>query len=124
MKDTKDIGDIIAKSVYEWFKNNENIDEINKLKSLGVRMNYEDNVKENSSFSNQTFVITGTLESLTREEAKVKIESAGGNVSSSVSSKTSAVIVGDKPGSKYQKAINIGIPIWNEQEFLNKLNNE
>lgn len=124
LKDTKDIGDIIAKSVYEWFKNNENIDEINKLKSLGVRMNYEDNVKENSSFSNQTFVITGTLESLTREEAKVKIESAGGNVSSSVSSKTSAVIVGDKPGSKYQKAINIGIPIWNEQEFLNKLNNE
>ena len=76
----------------------------------------------NEEFGNKTFVLTGTLLSITREEAKEKIENLGGIVTNSVSKKTDVVIVGEKPGSKYDKAIELNIPIWNEEEFLKKLN--
>ena len=119
----KDIGDIIAKSVYEYINNIDNINLINKLKNIGVNTKYLKNTKENIEFINKTFVLTGTLEHITRDEAKNIIEQNGGNVSGSVSSKTSIVIVGANPGSKYDKAKNLGITIWNEQEFLDKVNN-
>lgn len=79
-------------------------------------------VEEETEFTGKTFVLTGALESITREEAKEKIESLGGNVSGSVSKKTSVVIVGANPGSKYDKALSLGIPIWQEKEFLDKVN--
>ena len=68
-----------------------------------------------------TFVLTGTLTTLTRDDAKEKIEALGGNVTGSVSKKTSVVIVGDSPGSKYDKAKELGITIWNEEEFVEKI---
>ena len=77
--------------------------------------------EENEDFKNKTFVLTGTLVNTTRDEASSIIESLGGKVSSSVSSKTSCVIVGDNPGSKYDKAIKLNIPIWEEEEFLEKI---
>ena len=88
-------------------------------------MTYIDNsgLEEKEEFIGKTFVLTGSLVNTTREEATSIIESLGGKVSSSVSSKTYAVIVGDNPGSKYDKAIKLGIPIWQEEEFLEKIEN-
>ena len=119
----KDIGDIIAKSVYEYINNIDNINLINKLKNMGVNTKYLKSSKDNIEFIDKTFVLTGTLENITRDEAKNIIEQNGGNVSGSVSSKTNVVIVGANPGSKYDKAKSLGITIWNEQEFLDKVNN-
>ena len=74
-------------------------------------------------FAGKTFVLTGALEKFTREEAERQIENLGGKTSSSVSKKTYAVIVGASPGSKYDKAQELGIPIWTEDELEEKLKN-
>lgn len=118
-----DIGPIIAKNIIDYFNDENNLKIINELKELGVNTSYikDDNEKEKDEFLNKTFVLTGTLVSITRDEASRIIESFGGKVSSSVSSKTSAVIVGDNPGSKYDKAIKLNIAIWHEDEFLEKI---
>lgn len=116
----KDIGEVIARSVYDYFKTN--IDLINILKEKGVNTLYLGKVEENDNFMNKSFVLTGSLLSITRNEAKEKIENLGGNVNESVSKKTDVVIVGSDPGSKYNKALSLGITIWNEEEFLSKLN--
>ena len=79
-------------------------------------------VQTNDNFTGKTFVLTGSLESFTRDEAKEKIESLGGKTVDSVSKKTSVVIVGANPGSKYTKARDLGIEIWTEEEFKDKLN--
>ena len=120
-----DIGEIIAKSIIEYFKNEENINIINKLKELNVNTEYANNssYEENDEFKGKTFVLTGTLMSITRDEATAIIENLGGKVSSSVSSKTSCVIVGENPGSKYDKARSLNIPIWQEEEFMDKIKN-
>ena len=124
LSEINDIGDIIAKSITEYFKDETNIEIINKLKKYQVNMNYiNNNYQESEEFLNKTFVLTGTLTTITREEASTIIENFGGKVSNSVSSKTSAVIVGENPGSKYDKAISLNIPIWQEEEFLDKINN-
>lgn len=116
----KDIGEVIARSVYDYFKTN--IGLINILKEKGVNTFYLGKVEENDNFMNKSFVLTGSLLSITRNEAKEKIENLGGNVNESVSKKTDVVIVGSDPGSKYNKALSLGITIWNEEEFLSKLN--
>ena len=116
----KDIGEVIARSVYDYFKTN--IDLINVLKEKGVNTLYLGKVEDNDNFMNKSFVLTGSLLSITRNEAKEKIENLGGNVNESVSKKTDVVIVGSDPGSKYNKALSLGITIWNEEEFLSKLN--
>ena len=118
----KDIGEIIAKSVYEYFKDNNNIELINSLKDHNLNMDYLGKISgEDSIFEGMTFVLTGTLTTLTRDDAKEKIEALGGNVTGSVSKKTSVVVVGDSPGSKYDKAKELGITIWNEEEFVEKI---
>ena len=118
----KDIGSVIAKSVVSYFNEEKNISLINCLKDLGLNMKYLGSEEiYNEEFSNKTFVLTGTLQSLTRDEAKEKIESLGGIVTNSVSKKTDVVIVGESPGSKYDKALELNITIWNEEEFLKRL---
>ena len=118
----KDIGNIIARSVCEFFKDENNIDLINKLKEDGVNMSYLKEVsKEETIFSGKTFVLTGTLERFTRDEAKARIEQLGGTVSSSVSKKTSVVIAGAEAGSKLSKAKDLDITIWDEETFINNL---
>lgn len=122
LSNINDIGEVIANSIIDYFNNEENMLLINKLKEYNVNMDYlEDNIIEKDEFKNKTFVLTGTLTNVTREEATRIIESFGGKVSGSVSSKTSAVILGDSPGSKYDKARELGIPIWQEEEFLDKI---
>ena len=117
-----DIGDIIAQSVVNYFKDEQNLEIINKLKEYHVNMKYLlDDSKETADFSGKTFVLTGSLSQITREEATTLIENLGGKVSGSVSSKTNVVIVGEAPGSKYDKALSLGITIWQEEEFLEKI---
>lgn len=120
-----DIGDIIAKSIINYFSNEDNKNIITKLKQLGVNTIYINNsgYEEKDEFKGKTFVLTGSLVNITRDKASEIIESLGGKVSSSVSSKTSVVVVGDSPGSKYDKALALGIPIWQEDEFLDKIEN-
>ena len=118
----KDIGSIIAKSIVEYFSNEENLFMISKLKEFDVNLEYKGNeIIASEIFENKTFVLTGTL-NMSRDEAKEIIESKGGKVTSSVTSKTNVVIVGENPGSKYNKALELGIEIWDEANFLSKIN--
>lgn len=122
--DIKDIGETIAICIKNYFEDEKNIDVINKLKDHGVNMEYlGGDVTIDDTFASKTFVLTGSLTNITRDEARDKIESLGGITTNSVSKKTDVVIVGDSPGSKYDKALELGIPIWSEQEFLDKLSN-
>ena len=119
----EDIGNTIAKSIIDYFNNDDNKKIIEKLKELGINMNYlGKKIEINDLFYKKSFVLTGTLKTLSREEAKEKIESLGGKTQESVSKKTSVVIVGEKPGSKYEKAKSLGIEIWSEEEFLSNIN--
>ena len=88
----------------------------------GLNMEYlGEEVVESEAFSGKTFVLTGGLENFTRDEAKEIIENNGGNVSGSVSKKTSVVIAGADPGSKYAKAVELGIEIWDEERFQEEI---
>lgn len=123
LKQIRDIGEVIAKSVCEYFSDEENIKLIGELKELGINFNYNlDSSDETSIFTGKTFVLTGTLDSITRDEAKEKIEFLGGNCTSSVSKKTDVVIAGHDAGSKLTKAQELGINIWDEEKFLMELN--
>ena len=116
--DIKDIGLAIANSVVEYFKDDSNIKMINRLKEYGLRMTYQSSkISENTFFTDKTVVLTGTLNDFTRKEAKNIIENMGGNVSSSVSKNTDYILLGDNPGSKYQKALSLGIKILDEDGF-------
>ena len=118
-----DIGGIIAKSIVDYFSDNHNRAIVEELKDLGLNMKYlGKKVESNDIFANKTFVLTGSLTIFTRDEASEKIELLGGKTSGSVSKKTSVVIVGENPGSKYEKAKELGIEIWTEKEFEEKLN--
>lgn len=122
LSNIRDIGDVIAASVVEYFNNEDNIKMIEELKELGLNMEYlGTEVSEETVFTGKTFVLTGSLESITRDEAKEKIESLGGNCSGSVSKKTSVVICGKDPGSKFTKAQELGIEIWDENKFREML---
>ena len=113
------IGPIVAKSVHEWFGDKHNIKLLEKLFKAGVKLKV---IKLSSyqviKFQGQTFVVTGSLKSLSRDEAKAKIRELGGQVSESVSKKTSYVVVGAEPGSKAEKAEKLGVKVLNEKEFL------
>ena len=116
--EVKDIGATIAKSIKEFFNNEENKALINKLREFGLNTYYiGKNETTDETFTNKTFVITGTLEKYKRNELKEIIENKGGTVSESVSKKTSIVIVGENPGSKYEKAKELGITILREEEL-------
>lgn len=117
-----DVGEVIGKSIIEFFKDDKNINIINKLKNYNVNFNYiGKEEKTNALITDKKFVLTGTLINITREEAKEKIEEFGGITSESVSKKTDVVIVGTSPGSKYEKALKLNIEVWDEATFLNNL---
>ncbi len=117
-----DIGSIIAKSLKEYFSDEENLKLIEELKDLGLNMKYLGKVIENAKIKDKSFVITGTL-NIKRDELKDMIITNGGKVIESVSRKTDYLVLGENPGSKYEKAKLLGIPILNEEEILDMLEN-
>ncbi len=116
LENMDEIGPKIASSIVSYFQDEENLNQIAKLKEIGLNMEYLGS-SDSSLFDGKTFVLTGTLPTLTREEATKMIEDNGGKVSSSVSHKTDYVLLGENPGSKYDKAIELGIVIINEDGF-------
>ena len=111
-----DIGPVIAESVYNFFKQEQTRDLIEKLKQAGVNMESNEEALD-ERFAGQTFVLTGSLEKYSRDEASEIIEKLGGKTSSSVSKKTTYVLAGEEAGSKLTKAEELGIKIISEAEF-------
>jgi DNA ligase (NAD+) len=112
------IGPRIAESVYKFFHDERNLELIKRLKEAGLNFEVKPEEKAKKKLAGKTFVFTGTLKNFTREEAKEKVEELGGKVSNSVSRKTDYVVVGENPGSKYDKARQLGVKIITEEEFL------
>jgi len=111
-----DIGPVVSKSIYEWFQDKDNVKFLERLQKF-VIINSQFPISNKRLFG-KTFVLTGGLESMSRDEAKAKIRELGGDVSESVSSKTDYVVVGLEPGSKADKAKELGVKTISEQEFL------
>ena len=124
LKSINDIGEVIAKSIVDYFSIEKNINLIDRLKNLGINMRYtgRDINTTNEKINGKTFVITGTL-SKPRDEIKEVLENLGANVTGSVTKKTDYVIVGENPGSKYDKAKSLGISILSESDYENLINN-
>lgn len=117
-----DIGEIMAKSIVEYFSNPENLNMIDHLKMYGVNMTYLGKKQiEDENFKNKKFVITGTINAMSRDKIKEEIGIRGGNAVDSVSKNTDVVVVGQEPGSKYEKAVKLGIEIWDEDKLLKML---
>ena len=121
LEEIQDIGPVVARSIFDWFREPKNISYLTKLKEVGVRiMNYESRIM-NRKLEGKSFVLTGSLDSMTRDEAKAKIRELGGEISTSVSKETNYLIAGLSPGSKYAEAKKLGVKILNEKEFINLL---
>ena len=113
----EDFGDISANSVVNYFSDENNLELINKLKEYDVCMQYNQKI-DDLRFEGKIFVLSGGLDTMTRAQATQLIESFGGKTSSSVSAKTSYLLLGDKPGSKLEKATKLGVKIIDEQQFI------
>ncbi|MDO8536920.1 MAG: NAD-dependent DNA ligase LigA, partial [bacterium] len=113
-----DVGPKVAQSIYDWFHESRSIKFLEKLEEVGVKIESEKLKVKNEKLLGKTFVLTGGLETMSREEAKEKIRALGGDVSESVSKKTDYLVAGSEPGSKYEKAKKLGIKIIDEKEFL------
>ena len=120
------IGEEIAQSVFDWFRNESNQVLIERLKAVGLQlatlMADDTSASTSSILSGKTFVLTGTLPTLSRNQAQALIEEAGGKVTGSVSAKTDYILAGEAAGSKLEKAQKLNISIFNEAEFLAMLN--
>jgi DNA ligase (NAD+) len=112
-----EIGPVVAESIYNFFHNSKNLQVLDRLKKGGVVFPVEEVEAKETPLAGMTFVLTGAMDSFTRDEARTVIEDLGGRVSASVSSKTDYVVVGRDPGSKYAKAQNLGIKTISEDEF-------
>jgi DNA ligase (NAD+) len=113
-----DIGPVVAKSIHEWFSEKDNLKFLEKLEKK-VKITNPKPKPGSDKLKAKTFVLTGSLETMSRDQARVKIRELGGDVSESVSSNTDYVIVGAEPGSKAEKAKKLGVKIISEKEFLN-----
>ena len=112
-----DMGEIMARSIYNFFREKQTVDLINRLKGYGLNMNAEVDENADSRFEGKIFVLTGALEKFTRKEAEDIIEKFGGKTSGSVSKKTSYVLAGEDAGSKLTKANELGVTVITEDEF-------
>lgn len=115
------IGEIVGQSIINYFKNKKNLELIEKLKKFGIRFKSKKQISKKAFLRGKTFVFTGELDSMTRQEAQSKIRKLGGHPSSSVSKKTDFVVAGRDPGSKYKKAKKLGVKTISEQEFLSMI---
>ena len=117
LTDLSDIGEVTARSIYEWFRQPQSAEIVEKLRVAGVNFDCLQQVTD-TRFAGLTFVLTGALTKFTRDEATEQIELLGGQASGSVSKKTSFVVAGENAGSKERKARELGIPVLTEDEFL------
>ncbi|MFW6298195.1 MAG: NAD-dependent DNA ligase LigA [Bacillota bacterium] len=118
-----EIGQKIASSVVSYFNDETNQTMIQELRELGLNMEYTGKRPKEGVFSNKTFVLTGSLSTMTRSEAKSKIEAEGGKVTGSVSKKTDYLCAGEDPGSKLEKARDLGVKIIDEDTLIDMLDN-
>jgi DNA ligase (NAD+) len=117
----EDIGPVASKSIFDWFREKRNLNLLNRLNEVGIKIKkYQE--EGNKKLSNQRFVLTGSLDSMSRERAYEMIREMGGEAGESISSKTNYLIIGKDPGSKLQKAQKLGVKIIEEKEFLKLLN--
>ncbi|MEN2467853.1 NAD-dependent DNA ligase LigA [Ornithinibacillus sp. JPR2-1] len=124
-----EIGDKMADSIVQYFAEEKVTALINELKELQINMEYKGPKRvevslDSNPFASKTFVLTGKMEQMSRPEAKERIEALGGKVTGSVSKKTDVLVAGEDAGSKYDKAVELGITIWNEEEFIDRLEGE
>ena len=119
----EDVGPVRAESIIDFFSNAENKDIISRLHESGLPFEAEEKkgVPADTFFTGKTFVLTGELETMTRNKASERIRELGGKISSSVSKKTDYVLAGANPGSKYDKAVSLGVAVLGEKEFLGHL---
>jgi DNA ligase (NAD+) len=126
LEEVREVGPVMAESVRSWFDEPHNRDLVGRLAAAGVRMQGE--VKRAprgpQPLAGKTFVITGTLDTLSREDATARIETLGGKVTGSVSKKTSYLVVGAEPGTKLEKAKALGVETLDEQALLRLIMNE
>lgn len=122
LESKQDVGEITAESIYNFFKQGQSIDLINKLKQAGVNMTLKQELGTDNRFEGKVFVLTGSLEKYSRDEASQVIEKLGGKTSSSVSKKTDYVLAGEDAGSKLKKAQELGVKIITEIEFDKMIN--
>jgi len=118
LQNISDVGPIVADNIYEWFQKPYNQKLIDKFKKAGVHIAEEKVTKNSTKLSSRSFVITGSLGSMSREEAKDRVRELGGDISSSVSKNTDYVVAGSEPGSKFDRAKKLGVSIIGEEEFL------
>lgn len=115
----RDIGPTLSVNIVNYFKDEKNMEELEELRKLGVNMTYNGKkMIEDENFKDKRFVITGSFDNISRDEIKEFIEERGGLTSDSVSKKTDVVLVGEAPGSKRDKAIELNIPIWNQDKLF------
>jgi DNA ligase (NAD+) len=120
LQQVPDVGPVVAQSIAGFFREPHNREVVAKLLQAGIR--WEDTaVSAGAGLAGKTFVLTGTLPTLTREQARARIEAAGGKVAGSVSKKTSYVVAGTEPGGKYDKARELGVPVLDEEGLLHLL---
>jgi DNA ligase (NAD+) len=124
LQEVTEVGPKVADSIRQFFAETRNRDLIEHLREAKLQFTAEKVRKKQGPLVGKTFVLTGTLPTLTREEAKERIEAAGGKVAGSVSAKTSYVVAGDEAGSKLEKARTLNIPILNEPALFAILNSE
>jgi DNA ligase (NAD+) len=117
LQEIPDVGPVVAESIFNFFREKRNLEFINKLKNVGIKI-IEKKKEKKEPLKGLTFVFTGGLKTMTREEAKKKVRELGGNVSESVSKKVNYVVVGQDPGSKYEKAKKLNLKTISEEEFL------
>lgn len=116
-----DIGPVVAANIYAFFKQEHNLEIIQRLLSAGIKWELKED-ETSQTFNGLSFVLTGSLQKMTRDEATEKLIALGAKVTGTVSSKTSYVVFGENPGSKYEKAIKLGIETLNEESFMEMIN--
>jgi DNA ligase (NAD+) len=121
LQQAEEVGPKVAEGIREFFDEPRNRELVKRLRAAGLKFDHPRKIKHVGMFDGLTFVLTGTLAAMTREEASERIEAEGGKVSSAVSKKTSFVVAGEDAGSKLQKAKQLGVPELTEEEFLKKL---
>ncbi|HME92010.1 MAG TPA: NAD-dependent DNA ligase LigA, partial [Myxococcaceae bacterium] len=121
LQQAEEVGPKVGESIHEFFREPRNRELVERLRAAALKFDHPKKEKKAGAFDGMTFVLTGTLASMTREQATERIEAAGGKVSGSVSKKTSYVVAGEEAGSKLDKARALGVSVANEEEFLKML---